>query len=367
MLGGWPGRIDGIDEVLRRPGVVRVLRLPPYAGGHAAVAVVGRSVWHARQGAATQVPGLARALAARVAGVAPEAVTVHVTLLGGGFGRRLDTEVVGQAVRIAQECQGRPVQLVWPREEDMTHDVYRPAGAAWMTARLDARGQPVSIRWTSAGDAISPRWMERNLPALAGPVDTPDKTTGEGLFDSPYAFPHQRIAHVATRSGVPVGFWRSVGHSHNAFFKEAFVDELAAEAGQDPVAFRLAWLRERLARLPRRRQAAAGGPRARGRAARELRQHRRDGGRGLARRGRAAGAPGGGDRAPAAGGRRGLRADGGAARPYRHRRRRGAADELPGLPAAAAGAHAAHRGAPMPGISSGSVGASARTRAISAG
>jgi isoquinoline 1-oxidoreductase beta subunit len=190
----------------------------------------------------TQVPGAARALAARVAGVAPDAVTVHVTYLGGGFGRRLDVDVVGQAVRVAMETGGRPVQLVWPREEDLTHDFYRPAGVALLQASLDATGMPTALRITSAGDAITPRWMERSLPALAGPIDMPDKTAAEGLIDLPYGIPNQRMAHVATHSGVPVGFWRSVGHSHNAFFSEGFIDELAHEARQDPVAFRLALL-----------------------------------------------------------------------------------------------------------------------------
>jgi hypothetical protein len=88
----------------------------------------------------TQVPGMARALAAKVAGVAESAVTVHVTYLGGGFGRRLEVDVVGQAVRIALETGGRPVQLIWSREEDMTHDFYRPAGAAVLQAGLDAAG-----------------------------------------------------------------------------------------------------------------------------------------------------------------------------------------------------------------------------------
>lgn len=190
----------------------------------------------------TQVPGAARALAARVAGVAEDAVTVHLTLLGGGFGRRLEVDVVGQAVRIALETGGRPVQLTWPREEDITHDFYRPAAAALMQARLDADGLPLAWRLTSAGDAITPRWIERALPALTSPIDTPDKTTSEGLFDQPYRVPNQRVAHVATRSGVPVGYWRSVGHSYNAFFLECFVDELAGEAGRDPVAYRLALL-----------------------------------------------------------------------------------------------------------------------------
>lgn len=190
----------------------------------------------------TQVPGLARELAARVAGVAPEAVTLHVTYLGGGFGRRLEIDFVGQAVRVALETGGRPVQLLWSREEDMAHDFYRPAGAAFCEALLGEDGKPLALRIGSAGDAISPRWMERVLPALAGPFDLPDKTAAEGLFDQPYAIAHQRIAHLATHSGVPVGFWRSVGHSHNAFFIESFVDELAHAAGADPLAYRLSLL-----------------------------------------------------------------------------------------------------------------------------
>jgi isoquinoline 1-oxidoreductase beta subunit len=194
--------------------------------------------------ASTQVPGLARAIAAQVAGVAEDAVTLHVPYLGGGFGRRLDVDFVGQAVRVALETGGRPVQLVWSREEDLTHDFYRPAGVAIVRAGVGDDGLPTTLRITSAGDAITPRWMERDLPALAGPVDTPDKTTGEGLFDQLYGVPNQRIAHVATQMGVPVGYWRSVGHSHNAFFVESFFDELAHAAGRDPIDYRLALLKE---------------------------------------------------------------------------------------------------------------------------
>lgn len=193
----------------------------------------------------TQVPTLARDAAARIAGVPRERVTVHVTLLGGGFGRRLEVDFVAQAVRVALEMGGRPVQLVWPREEDFTHDFYRPAAAAVLRAELADDGRPLRLEAVTAGDAISPRWLERGLPQFAGPVDAPDKTTSEGLFDHPYAIPHQRIAHRATRSGVPIGYWRSVGHSHNAFFCESFIDELAHEARQDPVAFRLALLEDK--------------------------------------------------------------------------------------------------------------------------
>jgi isoquinoline 1-oxidoreductase subunit beta len=192
----------------------------------------------------TQVPQMCRAAAAQVAGLPLEAVDVHVTLLGGGFGRRLEVDYAAQAVRVAMDCGGAPVQLIWPREEDTTHDFYRPMHVAQLRATLDADGQPSSLRIKSAGDAISPRWMQRGLPALSGPVDLPDKTTAEGLFDLPYGFAHQHMEHVATRMDVPVGFWRSVGHSHNAFFSESFIDEIAAAAGQDPIELRRRLLKD---------------------------------------------------------------------------------------------------------------------------
>lgn len=195
----------------------------------------------------TQVPQMCRAAAAHVAQLPLDKVNVHVTLLGGGFGRRLEVDYAAQAVRVAMDCGGAPVQLIWPREEDTTHDFYRPMHVAQLRAAIDTSGRVSSLRIKSAGDAISPRWMERGMPWLAGPLDLPDKTTSEGLFDQPYGFAHQRIEHVATRSGVPVGFWRSVGHSHNAFFTEGFVDELAAQTRTDPLQLR----RELLKGAPR--------------------------------------------------------------------------------------------------------------------
>jgi isoquinoline 1-oxidoreductase beta subunit len=115
---------------------------------------------------------------------------------------------------------------------------------ARLRATVDRSGVPVALQIKSAGDAISPRWMERTLPALASPVDIPDKTTSEGLFDQPYGFAHQKMEHVFAHSGVPVGFWRSVGHSHNAFFIECFIDELAMELGRDPVELRRMLLKD---------------------------------------------------------------------------------------------------------------------------
>ncbi len=226
-----------IEAVYRAPYLAHATMEPINCTARVADARV--EVW-----VSTQVPSIARALAAQAAGVDEAAVTLHVTYLGGGFGRRLDAEFVAQAVRIALETGGRPVQLVWPREEDIGHDFYRPAGAAALRAGLDARGLPVALQVASAGDAVTPRWLERGLPLLATRIDLPDKTTAEGLFDQAYAIPNQRLAHVATHSGVPVGYWRSVGHSHNAFFHECFIDEIAHAAGRDPVALRLELLRD---------------------------------------------------------------------------------------------------------------------------
>lgn len=201
----------------------------------------------------TQVPSQARKLAAKAAGVDEAHVALHVTLLGGGFGRRLEADYVLQVVEAAKAMPGRPVQILWSREEDTTHDFYRPASAAHLRASWGADwgkagARPQSLRVHSAGDAITPRWMARTLPALAGPMDMPDKTAMEGLFDQPYAIAHQHMRHAATRNEVPVGFWRSVGHSHHAFFIESFIDEMAAESKADPVAFRLSLLADDMPR-----------------------------------------------------------------------------------------------------------------------
>ena len=193
---------------------------------------------------ATQVPSVAVDQAAKVAGVKAENVELHMTYIGGGFGRRLEIDMVTQAVAIAKQVGGLPVQLIWNREEDMTHDMYRPAALARFTATLDGQGKVLSYDNKSAGGSITHQVLARTFGI---PGSGPDKTTAEGEFDMPYEFPNQRIAHVIVPTPVPLGYWRSVGHSHNAFFKESFIDELAHAAKQDPVAFR----RSLLTRQPR--------------------------------------------------------------------------------------------------------------------
>ncbi|MED5613606.1 xanthine dehydrogenase family protein molybdopterin-binding subunit [Janthinobacterium sp. P210005] len=187
----------------------------------------------------TQAPGIAVDVAAKVAGVDAKDVTIDVLLLGGGFGRRLEVDMVAQAVAIALQCGGAPVQLVWTREQDTRHDMYRPAALARFAARLDEHGRIASWDNKSVSASITHQFLQRNFGL---PGAGPDKTTAEGEFDMPYEIANQRIAHVIADSAVPVGYWRSVGHSHNAFFKESFIDELAHAAGQDGVAFRRAML-----------------------------------------------------------------------------------------------------------------------------
>jgi isoquinoline 1-oxidoreductase subunit beta len=189
--------------------------------------------------APTQVPSIAVDVAAAVAGVGRDDVAIEVTMLGGGFGRRLETDMVAQAVAVALQTGGRPVQLVWTREDDVGHDVYRPAALARYTARVGADGQVLAWDSKLASGAIGHQYFPRNLGL---PGVGPDKTTAEGEYDMQYAIANRRSRHVAVDSVVPVGYWRSVGHSHNAFFKESFADELAHAAGQDPAAWRRALL-----------------------------------------------------------------------------------------------------------------------------
>ncbi len=185
--------------------------------------------------APTQVPSIAVDTAAKVAKVNSDNVTLHVTYIGGGFGRRLEIDMITQAVAIALHADGAPVQVIWSREEDTAHDMYRPAALARFSAALDAAGKVVAYDNRLASGAITHQVLERTF-GLTGMG--PDKTTAEGAFDLPYEFAHQHIAHVKVSTPVPIGYWRSVGHSHNAFFTESFVDELAHAGGKDPVAFR---------------------------------------------------------------------------------------------------------------------------------
>jgi isoquinoline 1-oxidoreductase beta subunit len=204
--------------------------------------------------APTQVPDIARGAAAQALGLDADKVALQVTLLGGGFGRRLDVDFVAQAAAVARELPGKPVQSFWSREQDMTHDFYRPPCVARYRAGFDDQGQLVAWTAHSAGPSIIHQYLERqwNLPGAG-----PDKTTVEGAFDNPYEWPAARVSHAIVETPVPVGFWRAVGHSHQAFFKESFVDEAAHAAGRDPVAFRESLLKTHPRHLRVLRRAAA--------------------------------------------------------------------------------------------------------------
>jgi isoquinoline 1-oxidoreductase beta subunit len=189
--------------------------------------------------ASTQVPSIAVDMAAKVAGVGRADVSIEVMLSGGGFGRRLEVDMVAQAVAVAAGAAGRPVQLIWTREDDLRHDVYRPAAVARFSAALDAAGNLLAYDNKSVSGSIGHQYFSRSMGL---PGFGPDKTTAEGEFDMQYEIANQRVAHVIVDSAVPLGYWRSVGHSHNAFFKESFIDELAHAAGKDGAAFRRALL-----------------------------------------------------------------------------------------------------------------------------
>ena len=189
-----------------------------------------------------QAPTLVKWFAARAADVDTSKVTVHTPYLGGAFGRRFEVDVLMQAVTIAKRLPDTPVQLIWSREEDMTHDVYRPAAASRFRAALDGSANIVSWSNRVVGQSCTGELTARLLPAAASDM-MKDKTTVEGAFDLPYMLPNRVVEHVLTHDPIPVGYWRSVGHSYNAFFTESFIDECAVAAGKDPVAFRLALLR----------------------------------------------------------------------------------------------------------------------------
>ena len=184
----------------------------------------------------SQVMARAQAAAATTAGLPLDKVVVHNHLIGGGFGRRLEIDGVIRAVEIAKHVDG-PVKVVWTREEDIQHDMYRPYFFDRISAGLDDKGMPVAWNHRFAGSSVIARWA----PPLFNNGLDPDTT--EGAIDLVYALPNMHVEYVRVEPpGIPTAFWRSVGPSHNVFVTESFMDELAAAAKQDAVAYRLALL-----------------------------------------------------------------------------------------------------------------------------
>jgi isoquinoline 1-oxidoreductase subunit beta len=184
----------------------------------------------------TQAIARVQAAAAKTAGLPLDKVVVHNHLIGGGFGRRLEADGAIRAVQIAKAVDG-PVKVVWTREEDIQHDMYRPYWFDRISAGLDDKGMPVAWDHRFAGSSVIARWLP---PGFKDGLD-PDST--EGAINLDYALPNLHVEYLRVEPpAIPTAFWRSVGPSHTVFVVESFIDELAAAAKQDAVAYRRALL-----------------------------------------------------------------------------------------------------------------------------
>jgi isoquinoline 1-oxidoreductase beta subunit len=188
----------------------------------------------------TQVQARGQAAAAKLTGLPLDKVILHNHLLGGGFGRRLEVDAVEKAVRIAQKVDG-PLKVVWSREEDIRHDIYRPVYYDRLTASL-SDGKIVGWNHRITGSSVVARWLPE------GYTNNVDFDAVDSAVDMPYDIPDFRVQYVREEPpAVPTGFWRGVGPNNNVFAIESFIDELALKAGKDPLAFR----RDMLGKQPR--------------------------------------------------------------------------------------------------------------------
>jgi isoquinoline 1-oxidoreductase beta subunit len=180
----------------------------------------------------TQAPQWAQGVIAEAAKLPPEKVIVNTTLMGGGFGRRYQADFVMEAAQVAAKSAGKPVMVLWTREDDMQHDFYRPASYHKLQGALDANGNLAAWKHFQTSTSIAAKWSEKGM-----------NDPGLGEFGSgatiPYVTPNLHIEYTHAESSVPRAWWRSVEHSSSGFVIESFIDELAAAAGQDPLAFRL--------------------------------------------------------------------------------------------------------------------------------
>lgn len=208
-----------------------------------------------------QSPDIALSEIADATGFKREQIRIHNHMLGGGFGRRIMPDYLVEAARIAQ-LSGKPVRLVWSREDDMRGDFYRPNATVAMSAMIDQSAvtslQAKIVAPSILGgfvqfvtNTLLPQWLPNGLhKKIGGMASGSDPAAAEGIAHSDYEFPYMRTDYVEQKTTIPLGYWRSVGHSQNGFFIESFIDELAHQTTQDPVAFRLA----HLAKDSRRRQ-----------------------------------------------------------------------------------------------------------------
>ncbi|MDZ4089447.1 MAG: molybdopterin cofactor-binding domain-containing protein [Tabrizicola sp.] len=212
---------------------------------HAAMEPLNATAWVKADGSAevwcgNQAPIMTRDAIAGALRIGSDKVTLHTPVMGGGFGGRTDPVPAVLAARVAAAMPGTPVKLTYSREEDLGQDFYRPAAIARFSGRVE-NGKATAL-WGRTAAPSATRSALARLIGFAPPG--PDRATVEGGFDQPYGLPHYRYdGHVADLT-VPLGFWRSVGNSMNAFFLESFIDELAHAAKADPLAFRLELMRD---------------------------------------------------------------------------------------------------------------------------
>ncbi|MGZ5063408.1 MAG: molybdopterin cofactor-binding domain-containing protein [Usitatibacter sp.] len=234
-MGDAPGALAGAAKL------VEAEYSSPYLS-HATMEPMTSTAWFKGDGTlevwtSTQNGEASIAAASEAAGLPLEQVEVHKAMLGGGFGRRgAPQDYVKQSVAIAKQFPGRPVKLIWSREEDMQHGFYRPASRVRMKAGLDAQGNLVAMHTVIACPSIlallRPEGIEKGI----------DFTAVRTFSDSPYTTPNQLVEYAMRNPHVPVGFWRAPG-LQNSFYRECFIDEVALAAGKDPLEFRLAMLK----------------------------------------------------------------------------------------------------------------------------
>lgn len=184
--------------------------------------------------AGNQLPTQILTEGAALTGLDPAAISVETPFMGGGFGRRAEMDIIRQAITVAKAMEGTPILLTWTREEDMTHDTYRPAAKGRLRAKVDG-GVVTAFDLSTASSSV----MGGQVGRLGYSVPGPDSTIVQGAWDQPYTFANYRVTGYRAPDMLPVGSWRSVGNSQNVFFSESGVDELAHLAGADPVEFRL--------------------------------------------------------------------------------------------------------------------------------
>lgn len=189
----------------------------------------------------TQAPGIVQMKAADLLGIETDAVTVNTTRLGGGFGRRAEIDYPLYACALAAKSGGRPIKVTWTREEDTSHDTYRPMAKGRFRARV-ANGKATALDMKIAAPSVMASVLDRVFPGMT-PMG-PDKSVLDGAFNQPMTLANRRYSAALVEFDIPVGFWRSVGNSFNGFFHEGFVDEIAHKAGQDPLQFRLSLMND---------------------------------------------------------------------------------------------------------------------------